>query len=133
MCLAEDDYLIEALVTDRSDQSLSMAVLPRRPSCGRTVADSHCANPAAVCWTECTVAVADEVAWRRVPGKSFRHLPGYPFGGRMGSDAKTYQSATLVTEDHQTVEQFKERGRYHEQIDRCDTCCMITQKALPAL
>src|SRR5690349_19911609 len=83
--LTEHDYVIEAFATDRSDQSLSMAVLPRRPGCGRTVANTHRANPAPVCWTECTVADADQIACRR-PGKTLCHLSDYPFGGRMGSD-----------------------------------------------
>jgi hypothetical protein len=44
----------------------------------------------------------------------------------MSSDAKPYQSPTLMTQDHQAIEQFEKSGRHHEEIDRSDACCMIT-------
>jgi hypothetical protein len=51
----------------------------------------------------------------------------------MCSDAKPYQPPTLMTQDHQTIEQFETRGRYHKEIDRSDACRMIAQEGLPAL
>ena len=77
MCLSEYYYVIEAIAADRSDKALRLAVLPGRPSGGRTVADSHRTNPAGICWTECPVAVADQVARRFHP----REKPLSP-GGR---------------------------------------------------
>ena len=70
-----------------------MTVLPGRPSGGWAVADSHRTNAALVCWTECPVAVAEQVAWRFIPEESLCHLSGDPFGGRMSSDPKPYQPA----------------------------------------
>jgi hypothetical protein len=83
--LAEHDYMIEAFAPDRSDEPLSMAVLPGWASGNRTVADSHRTNAARVCWSECPVAVADQVPWRFVPGESLSHLSGDPFGARMST------------------------------------------------
>jgi hypothetical protein len=122
--------MIEALATNRSDQAFSMAVLPRRPGCGRTVADSHRMDATFVGRTECPVTVVDQVAWRRVQWEGLCHLSGDPFGGRIGSDAERYQSATLMIQDHQTAEQFEKRSRYHEEIDRSAACGMITQEGV---
>jgi len=99
--LAEYDRVVHALSADRA-QPLDVSVLPGRPSGGRTIADSHRTNAARVCWTECPVAVADQVAWSFIPGESLCHLSGDPFGGRTSSDRKPYQPPTLMTQDHQT-------------------------------
>jgi hypothetical protein len=100
---------------------------------GRTIADSHRTNAARICWAECRVAVADQVAWRFIPGESLSHLSGDPFGARMSGDAEPYQPPTLMAQDHQHIEQFEKRGRHHEEIDRSNACRMVAQEGLPAL
>jgi len=133
VCLSEHYYVIEAIAADRSDKALRLAVLPGRPSGGRTVADSHRTNPAGICWTECSVTVADQVARRFIPEKSLCYLAGDPFRARMSGDAQPDQPPTPMTEDHQAIEQFEERGRHHKEVDRCNACRVVTQEGLPAL
>ena len=41
MPLAQDDYVVQALAADRSDQPFSEAVLPGRSWCNRLVVDTH--------------------------------------------------------------------------------------------
>jgi len=65
---AEHDEVIERFTTYRSDEPFNMAVLPRRARRGRVISDPHCTNAAGMRWTECTVAVANQVMWRFVPG-----------------------------------------------------------------
>src|SRR5215469_8939957 len=102
-----------------------MTVLPRRPGRRRTVADSHRTHTPPVCWTECPVAVADQVAWCFIPRESLGYVSGDPFGGRMSRDIKPYQSPPLMTQDHQTIEQFKKCGRHDEEVDRSNPRCMV--------
>src|SRR5271169_5996060 len=84
---AEHDEVVEGFATDRSDEPLNVAVLPRRVWCGRVISDPHCTNAAGIRRAECAVAVANQMTWRFVPGKGVSHLPGNPLGGRIGSDA----------------------------------------------
>jgi hypothetical protein len=41
MCLAQDDEMVHAFASDRSDQPFGKAVLPRRGWCSRFVPDAH--------------------------------------------------------------------------------------------
>jgi hypothetical protein len=72
--LAEHDEMVERFATDRSDEPLNVAVLPRRAWCAGVISDPHCTNAAGVRWTECAVAVANQVMRRFVPGKRVRVL-----------------------------------------------------------
>jgi hypothetical protein len=51
----------------------------------------------------------------------------------MSGDAKPYQPPTLMTQDHQTIEQFEKRDRHHEEIDRSNACRVVAQEGLPVL
>src|ERR1700693_5296401 len=84
---AEHDEVVERFATYRSDEPLDVPVLPQRAWCGRVISDPHCTNAAGVRWTECAVAVANQVTRRFVPGKCVRHLTCDPLGGRIGGDA----------------------------------------------
>jgi len=83
----EHDQVIEAFATDRSDEPLNVAVLPRRARCGRVIPDPHCPNAMGVGWTECSVTIAKQMTWRFVSRKGVSHLPSDPLGTWIGSDA----------------------------------------------
>src|SRR3954452_6210303 len=82
MPLAEHDHMIEALASDRADQSFSVTVLPRRSWCCRSIANPHRANAARKCLAVDTVAITNEVVRHRFPPAGLADLPGDPFGGR---------------------------------------------------
>jgi len=88
MPLAKDDHVIEALTSDRADQSFSMAVLPRRSWRCRSVANAHRANAARKCLAVDTVAITNKVLWRHIPAAGFGDLLGNPFGSRTRRDAE---------------------------------------------
>jgi hypothetical protein len=67
MRLAQDDKMIHTLAPDRSDQPFGTAILPRRGRCGRLVSDAHGAHSACDNAAVSPIAIADEVARRRVP------------------------------------------------------------------
>src|SRR6478672_10183960 len=67
MPLAEHDHMIEALASDRADQSFSVTVLPRRSWCCRSVANAHRANAARKCLAVDAVAITNEVVRHRFP------------------------------------------------------------------
>lgn len=81
MRLVEHDQIVEALPLDGSDQSLDIWVLPRTARCSRTISNAHCSDAPLERFTVRPVAIAHEIARRRVPGKRFRDLPCEPLHG----------------------------------------------------
>ena len=70
MGFAEHDEVVERFATDRSDEPLNVAVLPRRAWCGRVISDPHCTNAAGVRRTERAVAVANQMIGASSQGKA---------------------------------------------------------------
>jgi hypothetical protein len=83
----EHDQVIEAFAPNRADEALDVAILAWGARRGRMIADPHCPNAMGVGWTECSVAVTNQVTRRFVPGKRVSHLPSDPLGTWIGSDA----------------------------------------------
>ena len=70
MSFAEHDEVVERFATYQSDEPLDMAILPRRAwSRDTVISNLHCADAAGVRWTECAVAVANQMTRRFVHGK----------------------------------------------------------------
>src|SRR5262245_21338681 len=83
VCFPEHDQMVNALPPDRANQPFRKAILPLRAGRDGLVANAHCAQPASDNRTVNGVAVADQVAWRLVPRKSFRDLLRNPLCRRM--------------------------------------------------
>src|SRR5712691_6941032 len=81
----EHDQVIEAFASNRSDEALDVAVLPRCARRGRMIADPHCPNAMGVGWAEGSITVTKQVTWRFVAPKGVGYLTGKPRGGRIGS------------------------------------------------
>src|SRR6188472_306717 len=81
MALAKHDHMIEALASDRADQSFSVTVLPRRSRRRRSVANANRANAPRKCLTVDPVAITNEVGRHRLPYAGLADLSGDAFGG----------------------------------------------------
>src|ERR1700683_3506877 len=110
-----------------------MSVLPWRARCDRMIADPHRANAAGIVTAERMITIADQVPGSFIPRKGFGYLSGDPLRGRVGSDTDTGQPSPAVLKDHQAIEELERNGSHHEEVERCDTGCMIAQEGLPAL
>src|SRR5690349_10819702 len=99
MPLAKHDHMIEALASDRADQSFSIAVLPRRSRRCRSVANAHRANAARKCLAVYAVAIANEVIRHRLPPASLADLPSDPFRRRRPCDANPKDSSAVMSEN----------------------------------
>src|SRR6188472_2256582 len=76
MLLAEDDHMIEALASDRADESFAIAVLPWRSRRCRSVANAHRSDAARKCLAVDPVPITDEIVWRALPTTCLRDLLG---------------------------------------------------------
>src|SRR5208337_2433942 len=85
MSLAQDDDMVDALATDRSDQPFSVSILPRRIGRDRLVAYPHGAQTTPDDSAKDAIPITDEIAWSFVPGERFGYLTrntlrGWMFG-----------------------------------------------------
>ena len=67
MLFTEDQDMIQALATERPDQTFNIWVLPGRPWCDRAVANPNPSHPVCEGLSVSTVIVADQIAWCRIP------------------------------------------------------------------
>ena len=91
MSLAKDDEVIEALTSDRSDQSFSEAILPRRSRRNGLVPDAHSTNAALSDRAIDAIVISDEVTWRLIPRECLSELACNPICGRVGCDVNPDQ------------------------------------------
>ena len=105
MTLSEHDHMIKAFASDRADQSLAIAILPRRSWRCRSVANAHRANAARKWLAVDPIPITDEVLGRALPTACLGDLPGDPFGSRMRSDPEPQDAPSIVSEDQQPVQE----------------------------
>src|SRR5258708_29771107 len=68
--LTQGDHMVDALASDRSDQSFGEAVLPRRAWSDRFVADAHGSQSMPDGNAIDLIPIADQVPWGRIPRES---------------------------------------------------------------
>src|SRR5436189_6265514 len=83
---AQDNHVVDALASDRSDQPFGEAVLPRRAWGDGLVADAHGAQSARDDSAVDPIPITDQVARDLIPRKCLRDLACDPFLGRIGCD-----------------------------------------------
>ena len=64
--LVEDDHVVEHLAADGADHPLGEGVLPGRAWCGEKFGDAHALHPSSKLAPVDAVAIAQEIARRRV-------------------------------------------------------------------
>jgi len=70
MPLAQDDYVVQALAADRSDQPLSKAVLPGRGWRNRPVTDAHSGQSTSNEGAEDLISISDQKLRDLIPRES---------------------------------------------------------------
>jgi hypothetical protein len=63
-------------------------------------------------------SIPEQIAWRSVPRKSFPELLGGPLGGRMSRYVEMDDTAALVSQYQEHVEDLETDRRYSEEVDR---------------
>src|SRR5215469_12043165 len=96
----EYDHVIQALPSNGADHPLDIGSLPRRPGRREHLFDAHRLHLLHEVCPEDPIAIAQQIARRRLPGKGLSQLLNGPFGGRTSGDAKM-QNAPPVMRQHQ--------------------------------
>src|SRR6267378_2759976 len=125
--------MIHTFPSDRTDQSLSIRVLPRGTRRCRSVANAHRSKSTDKDLTVGPVPVTNEIARSLFPAACFRELICDPFRSRMRCDAKPQNMSPAVPHDQQSIEQAKRDCRHDKQIHRRDAVRMNMKERLPPL
>jgi hypothetical protein len=86
MLFAQDNDVVDALASDRPDQSFGEAVLPRRARGDGLVTDAHGSESVPDGSAVDLIPIADQVARGLIPRECLRDLTCDPVCGRMRSD-----------------------------------------------
>jgi hypothetical protein len=79
------------------------------------------------------VAVSQQVVRCGVPRKSFAELLGGPLSGGMSRYVEMDDTATLVAQDHEHVENLETDRRHGEEVNRHQGLDVILQEGSPGL
>src|SRR6267154_1618517 len=97
MALVEDDDVIEAFSADRTDETLSVRVLPGRSRCSDDLRDPHRSNAMTECRTIGFVSIPQQIARCSVPGKGLGHLARKPILRGIWRDLKVDNPSAIKT------------------------------------
>ena len=103
--LIEDDEMVQTLPSDRANEALAIGILPRGMRSGEPLLNPHRMGGCRELLAINLVAIAQQVAWRTIPGEGLDQLPGRPFCRGM----RGYAKSEGVGGDHET-EQEKRRA-----------------------
>src|SRR5467141_4126159 len=86
--LIQDDHVVEELAADGADHAFDEGILPGRTGRRENLGDEHALHPSPKLAAVDAVAIAEEIARRRVIGERLDELLGGPGGGReIGQDS----------------------------------------------
>ena len=115
---AEDENMIQRLSPDRADEALREGILLRAVWRRQHFGDPHALHSSPERMTTSTVAVADEVAWRRVLREGIDDLLSRPDGGGVLGHVEVEDGPAVVGEHDEDEEDPELSGRHSEEIDR---------------
>jgi len=133
MAVVENDAMIKAFATDRSNDSLDIRRLPRRTVCDQHFLDAHVLDTLAERVAVDRIPITDQEPRRLVLGKRFDDLLGCPLSRRMRSDVKVDDHTATMTEYDETEQDAACRCRNSEAINGDDIANVVIQEGAPRL
>jgi len=130
---AQDDEMVHTLASDRSDQPLGKAILPRRGWCSGLVPNAHGAQSACDDGAVDPIPIANEVLRGIIPRECLRYLTCNPFCRRVCCDVDPDEVSTVQPNDDEGIEQVETDGRGNEQVHGGDVRRVVTQEGAPFL
>jgi len=133
MAFVKNDDMVETFVSNRTDDALDVWRLPGRARCGEHLCDPH-ASQAFPCDRPIGgVAIADHVARRRIPWKGLGDLLGDPDRGWVLRDAELHDSATVMAQNDEAIQDPERCGRDNKEIHRRQAADMVFEERAPRL
>lgn len=114
--LIQHDDVIQALATNRSDQSLDIRILPGRLRRGQNLPDAKQSCRFRESLAVASVAIPQQVPRSAIPWKSFEQLMSYPFSGGVFRHRNVHRPTPIVRQDHENKQHAKEYSWNHKEI-----------------
>src|SRR5262249_5800288 len=109
---------VEELSADGADHALDKRVLPGRARSCEKLGDADGLHPSAKLGAIDAVAIAQQIAGRRIIGERLDDLSRGPGGGWGISHIEKRDSAAWMQQEDEHVEHTEGRRRHHEEVDR---------------
>src|SRR6266404_78507 len=106
--------MVDALASDRSNQSFGEAVLPGRTWGDGLVTDAHGSQSMPDGNAIDLIPIADQVARGLIPRECLCDLTRDPVGGRMRCDVDPDEISAGQSHDDEGIEQVEAKGRGNE-------------------
>ena len=129
----ENDEMIKAVATDRSDHSFDVRKLPWRTACGHHLLDTNVLDPLLEELAVDGVTVADHKSRGMILGKRFDDLLSRPLGCRMRYAVEVSNTTSIVSQHHEGEEYPERRCRNGEEIDGDNVTDVVIQEGPPHL
>ena len=114
--LIQNDDVIQALSSNRSDQSLEIGVLPRTLGRSQDFVNAHRFCHLAEFQPVSAVAIAQQIPRRIVPRKCSQKLSGGPRCGGVSGHRKMHQTSSVMAENHEREQDLERDGGHDEEI-----------------
>ncbi len=131
--LVEYDEVVEAFTANRSNQALTIRILPGRSGGANDLLDAQISNALLQYVAIDGVAITDQESGRCLIKKCLDDLLCRPVSRRVGCDVVMDDVTAVVAHDHEGEEYTVCSGRDGEEIDRNDVGQMIVQECPPSL
>ena len=133
MSCIQDEELIQTLAPDRANQALHIRILLRRT--GRDFQLLHSQSLDALSKNSAVnrIAITQEVPRRDQKRKSVDQLLAGPVGGRRLGHGEVENSATVMRQDDEAIEQAEGHRGDDKEIDRDDFFEMVLKEGFPGL
>jgi hypothetical protein len=108
----EYDHVIQALPPNGADHPLNIGSLPRRRGRREHLLDAHRLHLLHQVCPEDPIAVAPQIAQRRLSMKGLSQLLNGPFRGPTSGDAKMQNAPPVMRQHQEHVQNLEPDGRY---------------------
>src|SRR3982750_283628 len=133
MAGVQNDVVVEALPSDRADESLGVWILPGTLRCCQNLLDAQRLDSQSNLSTVPAVAIADEIRGSFSVCKCLHDLLRGPSSGRMLGDIKVQHLATIMFQDTEYEQHLHRDGRHGKEIGRHHVTDMVVQECPPGL
>jgi hypothetical protein len=131
--LVENNYVIKTISAYGSDNSFNEGILPWRPGRCDNLLDTKALDPSSESLTINGIPITQQIARSGIERKCFHQLPCCPLGSGVLCHVEVHNLPAVMAEHDEYIKHSKSGGRDSEEIYRCQTLCMITEKSSPSL
>lgn len=128
MAFVESDDMIQQILSATLHPALCDSILPGALEGCLDRVDLHGSNGRQDLQPILLVPIQDQIFVGWPKGESFSQLLDDPWGGWVRSDVDVQDSATVMTDDEEAVQQAESDGWHSEEIHGCDGLVVISEE-----